>query len=45
MGWLAPEAHLLGVGNSSGSFEALDRAEHMRSRARPTEWVAPADER
>lgn len=54
MGWLAPEAreelegHLLGVGNSSGSFEDLDRADHMRSLARIArlaEWVASADER
>lgn len=45
MGWLAPEAHLLGVGNSSGSSEALDRTDHMRSLARLAGWVASADER
>jgi archaellum component FlaD/FlaE len=54
MGWLAPEAreeieaHLLGVGNRSGSFEDLDRTDHMRSLARIArlaEWAASADER
>jgi archaellum component FlaD/FlaE len=52
MGWLSPEAredieaHLLGVGNKPGRFEAPDRTDQMRSLARIArlaEWAASAD--